>query len=48
MDSPQYGATSGLGVEMYYLGNRSVSIDYAFKSIGILGDVHMYTVGFSF
>ena len=48
MDSPQYGATSGLGVEMYYLGNRSISIDYAFKSIGILGDVHMYTVGFSF
>ena len=48
MDSPQYGATTGVGVEMFYLGNRSVSVDYAFKSIGILGDVHMYTVGFSF
>ena len=48
MDSPQYGATAGVGVEMFYLGNRSVSVDYAFKSIGILGDVHMYTVGFSF
>ena len=48
MDSPQYGATSGLGVEMYYFGNRSISIDYAFKSIGVLGDVHVYTIGFSF
>jgi hypothetical protein len=48
MDSPQYGYTGGLGLEMFYVGNRSLSIDYAYKSMGILGDVHVYTVGFSF
>ena len=48
MDSPQYGYTGGLGLEMFYVGNRSLSIDYAYKSMGILGDVHAYTVGFSF
>lgn len=48
MDSGQYGYTGGLGLKMFYLGNRSLSVDYAFKSMGILGDVHVYTVGFSF
>ena len=48
MDSRQYGYTAGLGLKMFYLGNRSLSVDYAFKGMGILGDVHVYTVGFSF
>lgn len=48
MDSPQYGYTGGLGLEMFYLGNRSLSIDYVYKSMGILGDVQAFTVGFSF
>ena len=48
MDSPQYGYTGGIGFEIFYLGNRSISIDYAYKSMGILGDVHAYTVGFAF
>ena len=48
MDSPQYGYTGGIGFEILYLGNRSISIDYAYKSMGILGDVHAYTVGFTF
>jgi hypothetical protein len=48
MDSSQYGYTGGLGLKMFYLGNRSLSVDYAFKSMGILGDVHVYTVGLSF
>ena len=48
MDSHHYGYTAGLGLKMFYLGNRSLSVDYAFKGMGILGDVHVYTVGFSF
>ena len=48
MDSREYGYTAGLGLKMFYLGNRSLSVDYAFKGMGILGDVHVYTVGFSF
>ncbi len=48
MNDTQYGATGGLGIEMFYLGNRSISVDYAFKAIGILGDVHVYTIGISF
>ena len=48
MDSPQYGATGGFGLKMNYLGNRSIQIDYAFKDIGILGNMHAYTIGLSF
>jgi len=48
MDSPQYGSTAGFGLKMNYLGNKSVQIDYAYKDIGILGNMHAYTIGFSF
>jgi len=48
MDSPQYGVTGGFGLKMNYLGNRSIQIDYAFKDIGILGNMHAYTIGLSF
>lgn len=48
MDDTQFGPTGGLGIEMFYLGNKSISMDYAYKTIGILGDVHAYTIGISF
>ena len=49
MDSREYGYTAGLGLKMFYLGNQSLSVDYAFKGMGILGDIKAYaTVGFLF
>ena len=33
--------------EIYHLGAQSY-IDYAFKDIGILGNMHAYTIGLSF
>jgi len=48
MDNPEYGYTGGVGLKLFVLGNKFVSIDYAYKAIGILGNVHVYTLGFSF
>ena len=48
MDTPQYGTTAGFGIQVNYLGNQSINVDYAYKDIGILGNMHAYTVGISF
>ena len=48
MDKPEYGYTAGLGFKLFYVGNKFISIDYAYKSIGLLGNVNVYTLGFSF
>ena len=45
MDSSEFGLTGGGGFELFLMGNRSLSIDYAFKEIGILGRTHAYTIG---
>ena len=42
------GVTFGAGTKMFYLGNKSISIDYTYKTMGILGNVQVYTVGVSF
>ena len=43
-----FGATGGAGIKLYYLGNRALTIDYAYRAMGIMGNVQTYTVGFSF
>jgi len=43
-----YGFTAGIGVKFYFLGNREITIDHAYKTMGILGNVQAFTVGFSF
>jgi hypothetical protein len=48
MDSTQFGPTAGIGLKMNYLGNRTITIDYAYKTMGLLGDVHAYSIGLSF
>lgn len=48
MNESQFGLTAGGGLELFLMGNRSVTIDYAFKEIGILGRTHAYTIGLSF
>ncbi len=45
MDASEYGLTGGGGFELFLMGNRSLTVDYAFKEIGILGRTHAYTIG---
>lgn len=47
-DAAQYGLTFGGGIEKYFLGNIALKLDYAFRDIGILGNVHTYSIGFLF
>ena len=48
MDSTQFGPTVGIGIKMNYLGNRTITIDYAYKTMGLLGDVQAFSIGLSF
>ena len=47
-DGDNFSITFGFGVKMFHLGNKSLSIDYSYKPMGILGNVQIYTVGVSF
>ena len=47
-DENDFSVTFGIGAKMFYLANKSLSIDYTYKPMGILGNVQMYTVGVSF
>ncbi|MDZ7370422.1 MAG: hypothetical protein ONB12_04540 [candidate division KSB1 bacterium] len=44
----QYGATFGGGIQYYLMNRLAVRIDYAFRAVGILGNMHAYTVSFLF
>ena len=48
MDKPQFGPTGGLGLEWNFLNNRKIIVDYAYKTMGILGNVHATTIGLNF
>ena len=42
-DDNDIGFTFGAGTKMFYLGNKSISVDYSYKTMGILGNVQIYT-----
>jgi hypothetical protein len=44
----QYGFAAGGGVKMWVTPNYAMNIDYAFRTIGVLGDVHCTSLGFTF
>ncbi len=43
-----YGPTFGAGVKYYLSPTRAVSIDYAYRTLGVLGDVHCTSFGIAF
>ncbi len=47
MDESIYGMTVGGGVQINMLKNTALKIDYAYRDIGVLGNVHVYTFGIS-
>ncbi len=48
MSDSEFGLTYGFGIKLYYLHNRTINIDYAYRDIGILGNTHAFTFGISF
>jgi len=48
MSSSEFGLAAGAGFEMYLLRNTSLSIDYAYRDIGILGSINCFGIGIGF
>ncbi len=48
MPKSQYGFTVGIGMVKYLMNNMSLRVDYAFRDVGILGNVHSYSIGILF
>ena len=48
MKDSEYGLTYGGGLRIYLSDFNFFDIDYTYKTMGILGDIHLYTFKFSF
>tara|TARA_B100000287_G_scaffold290806_1_gene274172 strand:- start:247 stop:1296 length:1050 start_codon:yes stop_codon:yes gene_type:complete len=48
MKDSEYGLTYGGGIRYYFTDFNFFDIDYTYKTMGMLGDVHLYTFKFSF
>ena len=44
----EYGLTYGGGLRIYLSDFNFFDLDYTYKTMGLLGDVHLYTFKFSF
>ena len=47
-NNASYRATAGVGIKLNYLANQSLTVDYAYNSMGIFGNINTFTVGLSF
>ena len=47
-DDKDFGFATGAGVKLYFLNNKALTIDYTYKTMGILGNIQAYTVGLTF
>ena len=48
MEDSQYGASFGIGLQIDMMANQSIKVEYAYRTIGILGDVQSMGVSFLF
>jgi hypothetical protein len=48
MEESQYGFSMGGGMLLNLFGNKALRVDYAYRDIGILGNVSNYTINFMF
>jgi hypothetical protein len=48
MSNNQFGLTSGFGMEIYMIGNKSMSLDYSFQDIKVLGNTQSFSMKMSF
>ena len=47
MARTEYGMSYGFGIDMR-LAKMGLTVDYAFRDIGLLGSVHAYSLSFLF
>jgi opacity protein-like surface antigen len=48
VNNAEYGLTYGGGLKIKLGRNQTVKIDYGFKVMGMLGNMHQYTMGYIF
>jgi len=48
MDESQYGMTMGFGINLHFLGNKRLRIDYSYRDLKVLSSVHSYALVFAF
>ncbi len=48
MQNSQYGMTFGFGILLNHLKNKALKLDYSYRDVGLLGNMHTYTIGFLF
>jgi len=48
MDESVYGLTFGGGMKINMLGNTAIKVDYAYRDMDVLGNIHVYTFGINF
>jgi len=48
IEDSEYGFTFGGGIFLPLMNNRGIKVDYAYRDVGILGNVHLYSVGIIF
>jgi len=48
MEDSQYGASFGVGLQIDMMSNQSIKVEYAYRSMGILGGVQSMGVSFMF
>ncbi len=48
MVDSQYGMTFGFGLLFHYLNNNALKVDYAYRDIGLLGDMQAFTFSLTF
>ena len=48
MVNSEYGLTLGGGIKLRMARNQNIKIDYSYKTMGRLGNVHLYTLGMEF
>ena len=48
MDESHYGMTMGFGINLHFLGNKRLRIDYSYRDIKVLSSVHSYALVFAF
>lgn len=48
MEDSQFGLTFGGGVNLRMMHNTAIKLEYAYRNVGLFGDIHAYTVGIKF
>lgn len=48
IDESEFGLSLGGGMELRFMGNVGLKLDYAYRGVGILGKTHSYSVGVLF